>query len=77
MRGMSDWPFELSRSLEVLHRSFVFLGARQRGERPEILPLTRLGVFLAGVKPVFSRLQFSDHAIRMRLRKYLVGGKPN
>jgi hypothetical protein len=47
--------------LKVLNRSLVFLGCRLRFERAQISALSCFGIFLPGIQPVFSGLNFSDH----------------
>src|SRR6478735_11029533 len=48
--------------LEILHVALVFFRRRARFEGAEIAPLAGLRIDLAGIEPVFARLQFSDHA---------------
>ncbi|HEY4783180.1 MAG TPA: hypothetical protein VIH54_15285 [Chthoniobacterales bacterium] len=48
--------------LEKLHSPLVLLRRRARGKCPQIPTLPRLCILLPRVKPVLSRLYFSNHA---------------
>ena len=55
----------LTRSLEVLHGSFMLLCRCARLERAEVFPFSGF-VLLPGVEPVLARFEFSDHlALRL------------
>jgi hypothetical protein len=47
--------------LEVLNGAFVFLRRGLCIERAEISSFARLRIFLAGIQPVLTGFQFSDH----------------
>jgi hypothetical protein len=44
----------LTMPLEILYRSFVFLGGCPRLERSKVAALARCGVLLSRVQPVFA-----------------------
>jgi hypothetical protein len=48
-------------SLEILHRSFVFLRRCPRSERSEVLALARFRILFLRVEPILPGLQFADH----------------
>jgi hypothetical protein len=47
--------------LEILNRAFVFLRRSLAVERAEIFSFSRFRRFLAGIQPIFSGFQFSNH----------------
>src|SRR6185503_17888399 len=49
-------------TLEILNIAFVLFRRRATLESSEIAPLAGLGIFLAGIEPVFAGRQFADHA---------------
>jgi hypothetical protein len=49
-------------TFKVLHCLLVFLRRSFCLKAAEISSLTRLGIFLAGIKPVLAGFQFPDHA---------------
>jgi hypothetical protein len=51
-------------TLEILNRAFVFLCRSLAVERAEIFSHACFPIFLAGIQPIFSGLQFPDHQIR-------------
>ncbi len=48
-------------AFEILHCSLVFLSCRPRIKRPQVSALPGLRILFPGVKPILSRLQFSNH----------------
>ena len=52
---------DLSFAFEELHGALMFLGRLKRTKRTEVSALTRLWIFLAGVKTILTRLQSPDH----------------
>jgi hypothetical protein len=49
--------------LEILNVALVLFRRRAGFERTEIAALAGFWIDLAGIKPVFARLQFADHGI--------------
>jgi hypothetical protein len=47
--------------LEILHGTLVFFCRRARLEGAEIAALAGFRIRLAGIEPLFARLQFTDH----------------
>ena len=55
--------------LEILHGALVLFGGGTRLEGSEIAALAGFRIHLSGIKPVFTRLQFSDHGIAFESNK--------
>jgi hypothetical protein len=51
----------LSPMLEILHGALMLLSLLTRVKSAKIAPLSRFRVFLRGIEPIFSGLEFSNH----------------
>ena len=54
---------KLPGALKILHSAFVLLRRGQAAERPEILTLTRFGVFFSRIEAIFAGFKFPNHAL--------------